>query len=117
MSASRGRRWRVEVPASPVGVLQRHDTAIRLALGASASGVIAPLVAGGTLLAVVGAIAGTVASLGISPLVASLMFAIRPNDPLTLGAVALAVVGISITTAWAIARNAARVDPAELLRG
>jgi hypothetical protein len=45
------------------------------------------------------------------------MFAIRPNDPLTLGAVALAVVGISITTAWAIARNAARVDPAELLRG
>jgi hypothetical protein len=59
---------------------QRRDTAIRLALGASASGVIAPLVAGGALLAVVGAVAGTVASLGIGPLVASLLFAIRPNE-------------------------------------
>ena len=95
---------------------QRRDTAIRLALGATASGVIAPLVAGGTVLAIAGAAAGTVASLGIGPLLASLLFAISPNDPLTLGAVALAVVGISITTAWAIARSAARVDPAELLR-
>jgi ABC-type antimicrobial peptide transport system permease subunit len=95
---------------------QRRDTAIRLALGASVSGVVRPLVASGTVLAVAGAVAGSVASLGIGPLLASLLFAIRPNDPLTLSAVALAVVGISIITAWAIARTAARVDPAELLR-
>jgi len=95
---------------------QRRDTAIRLALGASASGVITPLVAGGTVLAVAGAIAGTVASLGIGPLLASLLFAIRPNDPWTLGAVALTVVGVSVITAWAIARSAARIDPGELLR-
>ena len=95
---------------------QRRDTAIRLALGASASGVITPLVAGGTMLAVAGAIAGTAASLGIGPLLGSLLFSVRANDPWTLGAVALTVVSVSITTAWVTARSAARVDPAELLR-
>ena len=96
---------------------QRRDTAIRLALGASSSGVVTPLVMGGALLASAGALAGTVASLGLGPLLGSLLFAVAPNDPLTLGAVALTVITVAITTAWAIARGAARVDPAELLRG
>lgn len=95
---------------------QRRDTAVRLALGASTAGVVAPLVAAGTRLAVIGAVAGVAASLGLAPLIAAMLFGITPNDPVTLAGVAAAVVTVASATAWLVARTAARVDPAELLR-
>ena len=63
---------------------------------------------------------GVVAGLGLSLLagrsVASLLFGIKPNDPLLL-ATACALLGvIAAIASFLPARRATRVDPAQLLR-
>ncbi len=95
---------------------RRRDIAIRLALGASFTGVVGELMHDGTRLAVIGAIAGAVASAVTGGLLASLLFGVAPGDPLTIAAVVLAVVTVAAGAAWVPARLAARVDPAEALR-
>jgi putative ABC transport system permease protein len=95
---------------------RRRDIAIRLALGASAVGVVGELVREGTRLAVIGSIAGAVASAATGGLLASLLFGVAPGDPVTIAAVATAFVMVAAGAAWIPARLAARVDPAEALR-
>ncbi|MEZ5420477.1 MAG: FtsX-like permease family protein [Vicinamibacterales bacterium] len=95
---------------------RRREIAIRLAVGATSAGVVGALVADGARLALVGALAGVVASIGTGGLLASLLFGVTPGDPLTIGAVAVAVVALAATAAWLPARGAAAVDPAEALR-
>jgi putative ABC transport system permease protein len=95
---------------------RRRDIAIRLALGASSTGVVGELVREGTRLAVIGATAGVVASAATGGLFASLLFGVAPGDPITIAAVSLAIVTVAAGAAWLPARLAARVDPAEALR-
>lgn len=96
---------------------RRRDIAIRMALGATAPGVVGALVSDGTRLALVGAVAGSLVSAGSGGVLASLLYGVRPGDPLTLAVVSLGVVAMAGLAAWLAARRAARVDPAEALRG
>ena len=95
---------------------RRRDIAIRLAIGANGHDVVRGLVQDGARLAVVGALAGAVASVGTGGLLASLLFGVAPGEPATLVAVAAGVVLLAAVAAWVPARSAAAVDPAEALR-
>jgi putative ABC transport system permease protein len=70
---------------------------------------------GGALL-VVGLGAGIVGALATSRLLQGLLFGVAPNDPATLGAVALIIAGVGVAACWLPAARAARVDPAVALR-
>jgi len=95
---------------------RRREIAIRMALGATSHGVTSDLVSDGAWLAVIGAVAGGALSVATSGLLTSLLFGVSPGDPLTLGSVAALVIALAVVAAWAPARSAARVDPAEALR-
>lgn len=93
-----------------------REFGVRMAMGATGSR-IASLVAGRALtLLVPGVVAGAVVSAGLSRYVESLLFGIQPNDPATIGVVALLLLAVSSAAAAVPAIRAARVDPLTCLR-
>jgi putative ABC transport system permease protein len=59
---------------------------------------------------------GSLISLLIAHLLASSMYGIRPNDPLTFIIVAAVVAAISVLAAFVPARRAAHIEPLAALR-
>jgi ABC-type antimicrobial peptide transport system permease subunit len=55
-------------------------------------------------------------ALGTSKFVASLLFAIEPNDPLTLTLAAATLVGAAVLAGGIPARRASEIDPMTALR-
>ncbi|HEY1793453.1 MAG TPA: ABC transporter permease [Opitutaceae bacterium] len=100
------------------GVVQRsREIGIRMALGASPSVVRMEVVMQTLRLALVGVGAGLVVSLGAGRLIASLLFATAPTDPLTFLAT-IAVLGlVALLAGFLPARQASNIDPIVVLRG
>ena len=67
-------------------------------------------------LAAIGIAIGAVVSLILSPWVESQLFGVRPTDPATYAAVALALILTAIIGAYVPSRRAMSVDPASALR-
>jgi ABC-type antimicrobial peptide transport system permease subunit len=59
---------------------------------------------------------GFAIAIGVTRFITRLLFTVSPNDPATLGIVALAMLGTAVAACWLPARHAARLDPAEVLR-
>jgi predicted permease len=98
-------------------VTQRtQEIGIRMALGATRGDVLQLVTASGVRLVAIGGVAGLLVSLLIARGMASLLFGIGPNDPLTFVAVALLLVAVALVAMWIPARNATRIDPLEALR-
>jgi putative ABC transport system permease protein len=98
-------------------VTQRtHEMGVRAALGASKADVIG-LVAGRALLLVLAGVgAGLVGALALTRLLSSLLYNVRPSDPVTFAAVSLLLGGVAFLAAYIPARRTARVDPMVALR-
>ena len=93
-----------------------REIGVRLALGAGPRRVLGLVLREGLVLAGIGMAIGTLASVGVSRLAASLLHGVTPTDPLTYGAVALLVVAVAVTACVIPARRAASVDPIASLR-
>ncbi len=93
-----------------------HEIGIRLALGASRSNILCMVLRQGLGLAIVGAAVGIVCALIVSHLMASLLYGVRPTDPLTFACVALLLIGVALFACYIPARCATRVDPIQALR-
>ncbi len=93
-----------------------REIGIRVALGASYRGVISLLLKQGMRLTGVGILIGTAASLGITRLLANLLFGTKATDPLTFSGVVLGLGGVALMACYLAARRAARVDPMTALR-
>lgn len=90
---------------------RRRELGLRLALGASRTGVLA-LVLGQTLgIAAIGIAFGIAGALLGGPALAGLLFGVTPTDPVLLGAVALLLAVTSITASLFPAWRASRIDP------
>jgi predicted permease len=93
-----------------------REFGVRLALGAPPSQVTLHVMGRGLRLAMVGVIAGAVASWLLATVVAGFLFGVEPHDPLTFTVVPLVLVGVAVLASFVPARRAARVDPVEALR-
>jgi putative ABC transport system permease protein len=92
------------------------EIGIRMALGAAGRDVSALFVRHGVVLAGIGIVSGLAAAALLTRAMSALLFGVSAYDPLTYGAVALALGGTAVLASYLPARRAARVDPAEALR-
>jgi ABC-type antimicrobial peptide transport system permease subunit len=70
----------------------------------------------GMRLALVGVGIGVASALGLSRLLASVLFGVTPHDPFTFAAVPALLVAVALIAVWMPARRATRVDPLVALR-
>ena len=94
---------------------RRREIAIRLALGAQRREVTRRFVRYGLALACVGVIVGLGAAVGVTRLLASLLFGVQPVDALTYLSVGASLTVVAAFASWLPARRASAVDPAEAL--
>jgi predicted permease len=95
---------------------RRQEIGVRIALGAEPRDVLRLIVGHGAKLAVVGLGIGVVLAVLLTRLMASQLYGVSARDPLTFAAVALVLLGVSVTACYIPARRALRVDPAVTLR-
>jgi predicted permease len=95
---------------------RRAEIGLRMALGADARGVVRLVLRGVVVLLALGIAIGSAISLWASRFVGSLLFGLEPRDPASLAGAALLLVAVGLLAAGLPARNATRIDPAEVLR-
>jgi predicted permease len=93
-----------------------HEIGIRLALGAQRKDVLRLILEQGGRLAIMGIAIGFAAALGLTRLLAGMLFGVTPTDPVTFAAVALLLCSIALLACYVPARRAMRVDPMVALR-
>ena len=87
-----------------------------MALGAQRVNVLGMIIGQGMKLVAFGVAIGLAASLALARLMMSLLYEVKPTDPLTYAAVALLLISIALAANFAPARRAVSVDPTVALR-
>ncbi len=93
-----------------------HEIGIRIALGAQRADVLWRVVGQGMRPALLGLAVGIIGALGFTRFLSSLLFGVKPTDPLTLIVVSLILSGVAAVACYIPARRATRVDPMVALR-
>jgi predicted permease len=98
-------------------VAQRtREIGVRMSLGATAAAVRRQIVSQGTRVVVVGVVIGAVAALASTRLLGTLLFGVKPVDPLVFSAMSAMMIGMGVVASYMPARRASAVDPLEALR-
>ncbi|HLK19455.1 MAG TPA: ABC transporter permease [Bryobacteraceae bacterium] len=92
------------------------EIAIRMALGARRSTVWTLILQQGAALCAIGIAIGLIASLALTRLMSTMLFHIRPMDPLTLALVAAIVLATALIATFLPGRRATKIDPMQALR-
>jgi ABC-type antimicrobial peptide transport system permease subunit len=93
-----------------------QEIGVRMALGAQRADVLRLIMSDGARMALLGMGIGIVAALGLTHLMTSMLFGVRPTDPLTFAAVTLVLGLIALLACYVPAHRAMRVDPTVALR-
>jgi predicted permease len=97
-------------------VLRKQEIGIRMALGAQKRDALKLVVGDALILTFLGMAIGIGAALGLTRFLSSLLYGVRPADPLTFAAVSFFLIAVAFFASYAPGRAAARVDPAKTLR-
>lgn len=99
------------------GVAQRtHEVGVRVALGAQRADVLTLVVGQAVRITLAGMLLGLVLAVSGAHLIEPLLFDVSSHDPLTLGMVCAAVLGVAAAASVGPARRAASVDPVTALQ-
>jgi putative ABC transport system permease protein len=93
-----------------------QEIGIRMALGAAAESVRNMVIRQGMSVALAGVAVGVAAALGLTRVIASLLFGVTARDPLVFTAVPALLAAVAFAGVWLPARRAASVDPVVALR-
>jgi putative ABC transport system permease protein len=95
---------------------RRHEMAVRMALGADHGRVLRLVLGEGARLVGAGIVLGVPGLYAVSGVLRGVLVGITPGDPLTLGAVALGLIAITMVACYVPARRVLGIDPAQALR-
>jgi predicted permease len=93
-----------------------REIGIRMALGAQHQSVTSMFIRHGLILTGIGAAFGLVTAAIVMRLMSSLLFHVKPVDPITYAAVTLGLIFTAFIASYLPSRRAATVDPVEALR-
>jgi predicted permease len=93
-----------------------NEIGIRVALGAQSADVLKQVLGEGARLAGAGLAVGLAASIVATRFLGTLLFGVKPTDPLTFAAVAVILATVTLAACYLPARGATRVDPLVALR-
>ncbi len=93
-----------------------REIGIRMALGAQREYILRLILGQGTKLALIGVATGIAAALGLSHFLSSLLYGVKPTDPLTFLGVTIVLVIVALLASYIPALRAMRVDPVIALR-
>jgi putative ABC transport system permease protein len=96
--------------------LRTREIGIRMALGATETGVLRMILGEGIRVAMFGSVLGVACALALSQTMRSLLFNLSPVDPTSFVGASLLLGAASLLACWVPARRATRVDPARTLR-
>ena len=93
-----------------------REIGIRLALGAEAHNVRNMMVFQGMRLALIGVVIGIAAAFGLTRLMTTFLFGVKPWDLVVFASVPVVLSAVALFAVWIPARRATRVDPIVALR-
>jgi putative ABC transport system permease protein len=96
--------------------LRTHEIGIRMSLGATASDVLRMVLLNAITVYAVGALIGLAGALLLSRLLRTMLYEVRPSDPITVAVAAILVILVAILASYLPARSATHVDPTVALR-
>jgi putative ABC transport system permease protein len=94
----------------------RNEIGVRLALGATPARILLLVLSKGIKLTGLGVVIGLAASLALTRLMSSLLFGVKPADPMTFVAVSCLLGLVAMLACWIPAHRAAKTDPMVALR-
>ncbi|MGB6875792.1 MAG: FtsX-like permease family protein [Candidatus Acidiferrales bacterium] len=93
-----------------------QEIGVRMALGAQPRNILALVIGRGMAIIFVGLVLGVAGALTLTRLLSSMLFGVKPADPLTYTAVALLLAAVAFAACYFPARRAMDVDPLVALR-
>jgi putative ABC transport system permease protein len=97
-------------------VRRRNEIGVRMALGASRNDILVMVMREAAILLGIGLVTGTALALAAGTAAASMLYGLKPRDPLTLGAAIIGMVAVAMVASLLPAQRAATVHPMEALR-
>jgi putative ABC transport system permease protein len=98
-------------------IVQRTgEIGVRMALGAEPRHIVLWVLRDNLVFVVIGIVSGVALSLGLAPLLSSMLFQIKPADPMTFASVSTLLFIVAFLGCYFPARRGSRMNPVDALR-